>query len=609
MLETARKLFALLDRRDCIQLALLFVAVLGMAFLQMASIAAVLPFLSVAANPGLVTSNAWLSWAFETGGFTSANNFLVALGSGALLALVISNAWMAATQWAQYRFVRGRTHALSTKLLKHYLFQPYVYFLRRNSGDLSKNVLAEVEQVTGGVLMPGLQLVTRAMVALVIVALLVALDPFLALLVTTVLGGLYGIFYIAVRRTLAGLGASRVAANTARYVAAGEALGAIKDVKLLGKEESFLSRFRKASSEITATVARAQIISDLPRYALETIAFGGVLLIALYLILRGDALQQVIPVLGLYAFAGYRLMPCLQQIFQALSKLRFGAAALENLHKELLGLGTQPVTSRSNGQRPSLLPLYHRLELEELTFTYPGAEAPTLKGITLSISANDTVGIMGPSGSGKTTLVDVILGLLRPEQGTLLVDGTPLTEHNLRAWQATLGYVPQHIYLSDESIAANIAFGVPPAEIDMKAVQHAARLAQIHEFVMSDLPERYWTVVGERGVRLSGGQRQRIGIARALYHDPALLVLDEATSSLDPETEAGVMAAIASLSGTRTILIIAHRESSLQGCDDILWLDSGRLMTQQPASGAGTWIAGRTTAVSCNGNSEKPRIS
>jgi ABC-type multidrug transport system fused ATPase/permease subunit len=222
-----------------------------------------------------------------------------------------------------------------------------------------------------------------------------------------------------------------------------------------------------------------------------------------------------------------------------------------------------------------VLPLAERLELEGVTFTYPGAHRPALRAVTLTIAANTTVGFVGQTGSGKTTLIDVILGLLRPEAGEIRVNGLPLTDANLRAWQNNLGYVPQHIYLSDASVARNVAFGIPDAEIDHAAVERAARIAHIHDFVVHELPEGYATVVGERGVRLSGGQRQRIGIARALYHDPAVLLFDEATSALDHDTEAAVMEALTELAGTRTILMIAHRLTTLRGCDQLVRLENG----------------------------------
>jgi ATP-binding cassette subfamily C protein len=264
-------------------------------------------------------------------------------------------------------------------------------------------------------------------------------------------------------------------------------------------------------------------------------------------------------------------MPSLQQAFQSYARLRFGAAALTSLHEQLVqsGLpdGHRSATEGSPQRSRETMPLTGRLELDAVTFAYPGAPNPTLRSVVLTIEANRTVGITGPTGAGKTTLVDVIIGLLRPQAGEIRINGCALTNHNLRAWQNGIGYVPQQIYLSDDTIWRNIALGVPDLDIDRHAVELAARIAHLHDFITRDLPDGYGTTIGERGVRLSGGQRQRLGIARALYHDPSLLVFDEATNALDQDTEAAVMDAIDALAGTRTILMIAHRLTSLRVCD------------------------------------------
>jgi ATP-binding cassette subfamily C protein len=314
---------------------MLFAVVLVMAFLEMLSVASVLPFLSVAADPGKIQTNAWLNWVYGGLGFASANQFLLALAGGALLALLLSNAWLAATQWAQIRFAMGRSHSLSVRLLQHYLDQPYAFFLQRNSADLGKNILSETDQVTA-VLIAGLRLSAKAMMALAIVATLIAFDPVLSLILTAVLGLAYGALYAFTRHRLSRLGTERVEANRERYQLMSEAFGAIKDVKLLGCEKVFRTRFIEPSRRFNYSQATSTVIAEMPRYGLEVLAFGGVLVIAIYLLLRGEGLQQTIPVLGFYAFAGYRLMPSLQQIFSGYAKLRFGAPAVDNLHRELL---------------------------------------------------------------------------------------------------------------------------------------------------------------------------------------------------------------------------------------------------------------------------------
>jgi len=292
----------------------------------------------------------------------------------------------------------------------------------------------------------------------------------------------------------------------------------------------------------------------------------------LYLMAQSGSFASALPIIALYAFAGYRLMPALQQIYGALTSLRFAGPALDALHQDLMSL--QP--AGPNTQQPAM-PLTQAITLNNIVYRYPNAATPTLKSISLSIPAKSTVGLVGTTGSGKTTTVDLILGLLDAQEGTLAIDGQPITDHNKRAWQRAIGYVPQQIYLADDSVAANIAFGIEPEQIDLAAVERAAKIANLHEFVISDLPQGYATTVGERGVRLSGGQRQRIGIARALYHNPQVLILDEATSALDNLTEQAVMEAVHNLGHEITIILIAHRLSTVRECDQIFLLEKGEL--------------------------------
>nr|WP_259112336.1 ABC transporter ATP-binding protein [Salinibacter ruber] len=557
---------------------ILFVAVLLMASLQVASVASIMPFLSVASDPSIIQENEYLRWAYATFGFDDDRSFLIALGLGALLALVVSNVFIILTRWAMERYSWGRNHSLSRRLLRSYLYRPYEYFLTRNSSELGKNILEEVKEVTDQMLKPTLRGVAKAVVALFIVGFLVYFDPVVALMVTVVLGAAYGAIYLVVRSQLDERGEARVEANTKRYQFVGEAFGGIKEVKIQGKEEAFLNLYDDPSERYARNQALYRVIKKAPRYIIEMVAFGGIILIAVYLIAVRESLQQVIPVLGLYAFAGYRLLPALQEAFHGLASARFNIAALNKLHRDLKGLA-EARSSASGGADGTAAPpllLEEELALREVSYTYPDADRPAIKNLSLAIPARSMVGFVGKTGSGKTTAVDLALGLLRPQEGEITIDGTPLRANNLRRWQQTLGYVPQHIYLSDDTVARNIAFGVPRDQIDMETVREAARRAHILDYVEQDLPNRWETVVGERGVKLSGGQRQRIGIARALYHDPSVLVFDEATSALDQSTEAGVMEAIYDLEGEQTILIISHRLSTVQRADNIFMLEEGR---------------------------------
>ena len=318
------------------------------------------------------------------------------------------------------------------------------------------------------------------------------------------------------------------------------------------------------------------LASQIPRLALEAIAFGGLLLTVLYLMLKSGNINNAVPMIALYAFAGYRLMPALQQIYNAIARIRFVTPALDALCNDMDRL--QPINLNNNNKDDLIFK--KSITLSQVHYHYPNAPKMVLKDINLNIPARSTVALVGTTGSGKTTTVDILLGLLEAQQGNLKVDGRVINKHNLKTWQNSIGYVPQQIYLADDTVSANIAFGKNPEDIDQQAVERAAKIAELHEFVINDLPLKYQTEVGERGVRLSGGQRQRIGIARALYHKPQLLILDEATNALDNLTEEIVMKAVNNLSKDITIIIIAHRLSTVKECDNIFFLEKGELKAQ-----------------------------
>jgi ATP-binding cassette subfamily C protein len=582
MIAIFKKFHALLTRRERRNLYLLFVAVVVMASLEVVSVASIMPFLSVAADPGMIQQNEYLLWAYETFGFADTNSFLIALGLAALVAMIVSNAFIILTTWALYRYAWGRNHTLSRRLLRSYLHRPYEYFLTRNSSELGKNILEEVKEIVASMLIPGLKGAAKGIVALFIVGFLVFIDPVVALLAAVVLGVAYGGIYMAVRNRLDVYGRKRVKTNSERYQIVSEAFGGVKEVKLLGKEQAFLEQYEEPSKWYSRFQARYRVIRLVPRYMLEVVAFGGIILIAVYLLAVQDNVQQVIPMLGLYAFAGYRLMPALQNAFNGIASARFNIAALDAIHEGLQKSNMPDRYDSPNGKQPGdaieegILRLQDSLTLNHISFKYPGAKETAIKDLSLEIPAHTTVGFVGKTGSGKTTTVDLILGLLQPQQGVISVDGNALRGENIRRWQRDIGYVPQHIYLSDDTVARNIAFGVAEEEIEMAAVKDAARRAHICDFIEDELPDQWLTVVGERGVKLSGGQRQRIGIARALYHNPSVLVFDEATSALDQATETDVMEAIYELEGNHTILMIAHRLSTVQRADKIVMLERGR---------------------------------
>ncbi len=582
MIATYRKLLDLLQGRERTHFFVLMGLIVLMGFADMLGAATILPFLGVVTKPEMIETNRILAWLYALSGTDSRQSFLFFLGGLVLAAVVVSLFIKLGTMYAIARFTQMRRLSLSSRLLEGYLRQPYVWFLSQHSSNLGKKVLQEVNEAVTKVMTPAMRLLAQLTSVIFLLALLLAVEPVVALSAAVVLGGIYGLIFAFVRHMLTRLGQTQYDARTEQFRMTAEMMGGIKDVKLAGLERQYLIRYRNPARRLSEATVRTQIISEMPRYILETIAFAGMIGVILMVLAReGGNVAAALPSLGLFAVASIRLFPAIQQIYQSLSTIRAGQPSLQSLHRDIRNLRRGHVHLPDTSDI-SPLPLRDRLEVRDATFHYPGTERSALRGLTLAIPANTTVGIVGGTGAGKTTAVDMILGLLAPEEGEIVVDGRPVTRETLRAWQNNIGYVPQHIYLIDESVAANIAFGVEPEKIDMDAVERAARLAELHDFVMDELPQGYETRVGERGVRLSGGQRQRIGIARALYSDPDVLILDEATSALDNLTERAVMDAVKNLGHAKTIIMIAHRLSTVKRCDQIFLMEHGRVAASGP---------------------------
>jgi ABC-type multidrug transport system fused ATPase/permease subunit len=581
MISIYRQLFDLLDPGERRQFYMLLVLVILMALIDLVGVAVVFPFLAVASDPSRIHTNAVLNWLHETSGTTSDAAFIVLLGVLIFFFILFGLAVKLVAQYRIIRFSHMRNHSLSQKLMRRYLSHPYVWFLGRNSADLGAAILAECDRVVSSTLIPAMRILASAVSLLFIVGLLVAINPVVTSLAALGIGGAYGAIFLLVRSRLARYGQDIVASNTARHRIALEAFGGIKDVKLLNLEARYAAGYDKPSRRFTEVSAASQVIGELPRFLLEAIAFSGLVLIILaLLVLQDGRLDDILPILGVFGFAVLKMFPAIQQIYHGLTQMRFGAPALAKLHADLTGGNLPPEAAGPPRPVPAPLPLADRLEMHDVHFAFPGSGQSTLRGLSLSIPAHSTVGIVGGTGAGKTTAVDLLLGLLTPDKGSILVDGVALTSASILSWQRSLGYVPQHIFLTDDSIAANIAFGVPPEARDTTGIERAARLAELHDFVTRDLPKGYDTIVGERGVRLSGGQRQRIGIARALYHDPDVLIMDEATSALDTLTERAVMEAVRNIGHAKTIIMIAHRLTTVRDCDTIFLLEEGRLAAE-----------------------------
>lgn len=556
------------ERRRSFWMLLLVVLMAGTETLGVLSL---MPFLSVLARPEVVGENQFLATIYTRLDFQDSRSFIFALGMVSMVLVIGSSAFKTVTLHLLNRFAHFLRHSISARLLSRYLHQPYEYFLEHNPAILSRNVLSEADLLLNHLIRPLSQVIAQGAVMLAMVILILAYDPLTALGVVAVFGLLYGGIYILVRRRLVHIGHERQAADGLRYQACSEALGGIKDVKITHAADAYQQKYDHASRQLSRHSATNETLAQSPLYLVEATGFSALIVLALLLLTRSGDIAYVLPALGLYGFAAYRMLPSAQIMYRGFANMKFTSAALDTIHRDL-GL---PVEQEEAILQP-LVP-QREIRLQGIHYTYPGAEnRPVFSGFDLLIPVNTSVGIVGPSGAGKSTLMDLLLGLLSPSQGSLLVDDTVITPTNVAAWQQSIGYVPQHIFLADTSVAENIAFGVPPGQIDMQAVERAARTAQIHDFIVGNLPHGYDTLLGDRGIRLSGGQRQRVGVARALYSDPSVLLMDEATSALDNETEAALNFAINTIIKKKTVVVIAHREVSLRGCNQVVDINAVR---------------------------------
>jgi len=553
------------------KLAAVMAISLVQGLVQVLGVTSIFPFLALAADPGrLRNSNYGRKFLAFLPPMDDGRLLLVA-GVFAIAMLVLSNAVNLFADYVRNRYGYGFAHWLRTGLLRKIVSQPYGYFLQANSAVLIKKIGVDVMVYAQGVLLPLLDSFARAVTVLFLLAALFWVQPQIALACTVVFGGFYLAIFSFLKSWRRGLNERFKSASRGLWVECRKLLDGIKPVKVHGVEEELLGHFSSYSASHARAATQVPLAAGAPRYLVEPVALGALVAVVLVYAARGMDLATILPNLGVMALAAYRLLPTFQLLYGQVTQLVANRHALEEVYEELRSAErTLEKEGKESGgkrfSRPAPLIWNREIRLEEVSFAYPNTKRPVIDRLSLVVPKNSSLGIVGETGCGKSTLVDLILGLHTPTSGRILADDTPLMAGNRRAWRRGIGYVPQEIFLVDDTITANIAFGVPAGEVDEQAVRVAAEAAQILSFVEKELPKGFGTVVGERGVRLSGGQRQRIGLARALYHQPELLILDEATSALDNATEAEVMRAIEKLRGKITLIIVAHRLSTIEGC-------------------------------------------
>ncbi|WP_201612067.1 ABC transporter ATP-binding protein [Psychrobacter immobilis] len=579
MLKVIKQLFVLLTDKQLKQFYLLQVLVVIMAFTELLGIASIAPFMALVGDISILETNGVFAQLYKMSGLNNPMDFLFYTGVIVLVMLTFSTVIAMFTTWRLSIFGARIGTEIADRLYSYYMQQSWQFHASGSSAQLTKQVSTEAARISNDIIQPLMQMNSKLVLALFISISIVVYDPVIAILGLFIFSLAYFVLYRLVRQKLESNGQQLSEVSTRRFRLMNEGFGGIKDVLLLNRSHDFITRFHDSGKVYARARGTNIAISQVPRYFIELIAFGAMISLVLVLIkVHSGNLGEVLPILAVYALAAFKLLPALQQIYSSLSVIKGNVAAFEAVKDDLQrSIENQKIVSENS--IVTSINLYKNIALNDIAFSYPGKDRAAVDGVSMSIPVNSVIGLVGSSGSGKSTLIDLLLGLLTPQQGGIYVDNIRITADNKRAWQDLLGFVPQSIFLSEGSIAENIAFGIPAKDISLKQVNKALNLANLTELV-EQLPDGVNTKVGERGVQLSGGQRQRIGIARALYHEAEVLVFDEATSALDGITEKIVMDAIHEFSGQKTIIMIAHRLKTVEKCDLLYFMEHGKIIDQ-----------------------------
>lgn len=568
------RLAYIFDKRDKWKIAFLLVAVVIGSFLELLGVTVFMPFINIITDPSTIQKTWYLKWVYDTFHFQSAKGFLIAISIGIVLIYVVKNIYLILERNYIFKFSYNTQMKLSTKLLNTYMKEPYTFHLNKNIATLQRSLYEDTSRFMQVVLY-SLELVAELAVCLVLVIYLVSKSKTITFIVFGLLVLCVGLFLLLTRKYSRRLGLDNQGYEGKIFQWMNQSLGGIKEIKILERESFFTNAFQGYFKKYARGLQIARTISILPKYVVEAVAMSGLLIAIVVKLIFGEAdMQYYIPQLTVFAVAAMRLMPSVGRINEHATNMLYAFPSVDLVYHDLTEIADY--IEQQNQEVKEEWTLQNSIRVQDVTYYYPDTEEPVINGASLTIEKGKTVAFIGSSGAGKTTMVDIILGLLVPQKGVVMADNINVHEKP-KTFHAQVGYIPQVIYLSDDTIRNNIAFGVKEEEIDEKAVLEAMEKAQLTEFVEA-LPNGLDTIVGDRGIRLSGGQRQRIGIARALYHDPEILVLDEATSALDNETESAVMEAIDKLQGTKTMIIIAHRLTTIRNVDAIFEVGNGKVV-------------------------------
>jgi len=569
----------ILNRKEHKQLIAVALLQIIAGLSDMLGVLSIFPFLSLLANPELLETNqiyaqvqAWVQLPYES--------FIIMLGLISLISLAINQIFRLTAGWYGVYISHNIWRSLHNRTFSYYLQRPYVYHLHNSSNELLEKLQVRLNAAVAGVITPFFLLISSSFSLLFVMAALIYASPIMTLTLLSIVGLFYFIVYTKIKVKLDHYGKISPEYSSKVFGLITEAFGAIKEIKVRHNERNYLKLFNPLAKRYCDSQVKIYLFSEIPAGLVELVAFGGILLISLIMLSTSGSIQEIIPLLGMYVLALRRLLPAINALYMQISNIRFYKPSFDVVNKDLFEatLMSQDENKLSKRSRNNLV--NKEIKLENVSFTYPESVNKVIDKVSLTIPSGSLVGIAGGSGAGKTTLVDLILGLLDSNSGNILIEGEKLTKKNIFNWQSNIGYVPQNGFIADGTISRNIAFGNLDSEIDRQRVEMVAKIAQISDFIEKELPQQYDTLVGERGVRLSGGQRQRLSIARAIYHDPEVLIMDEATSALDGITEEKVMRSILEFSKEKTIILIAHRLTTLQECDTIFLFDNGQIVDQ-----------------------------
>lgn len=569
MIQKIRMIF---NRTQKIKFVVLFCMLFAGSVLELMGVSLILPFVQLVMDTD-GTDNALFQWFGRLVGAESQRELLIWLGLLLIAVYLIKNTYLLFAKYVQLRFVFNNRLELSGRLMRNYMKKPYPFHLEKNSSEILRSVTSDVNNLYE-LVMDVIDLVSNLLIIAMLAVYLLYTDVVITLVVAALLG-LCSYFYFAImRKRTVDYGKQNQIYNGKMIQAVNQALGGIKEIKVLARENYFVRAYEENGRYYASSLKKSQFYRNAPKYLIETVCVCGVLATILIKLQMGADVQELVPQLSVFAMAAFRLLPSVNQVNNLLNGILFLKPSIDRIYEDL-----QEAGAKKNERPPERdyrrLPAADAVRFEHVTFRYPGTEKEILSDLSVELPLKKSIGFVGSSGAGKTTFMDLLLGLLTPDQGRICYGDSDIRDYP-DAWGHKLGYIPQSIYLADDTIRRNVAFGIPDSEISEAKVRRALEEAQLLEFV-DGLDDGLDTMVGESGVRLSGGQRQRIGIARALYQQPEILVLDEATSALDTETEQAVMEAVERFRGRCTLLMIAHRTSTLENCDQIYRLEDGKL--------------------------------